>query len=145
MSRLGEPEHLLFVEEGGGVGASCCLGEGCSLEKTQVAAAPGRWRGDGDALLQPHHIPDSELHARSSTKLSTHLGEKKEKRLLMREWMLVCIVGDRLVGFEGRGRGREKVGVLFGWEAGCVWWLFGDLGGWPLNSTSPFIHSFGFG
>jgi hypothetical protein len=58
------------------------------------------------------------------------LGEK-EKRLLMREWMLVCIVGDRLVGFEERG--REKVGVLFGWEAGCVWWLFGDIRGVALK------------
>lgn len=97
MSRLGEPEHLLFVEEGGGVGGSSrrrCLGEGCSLEETQVAAVPGRWRCDGDALLQPHHIPDdSELHGHSRTattsssaKLSTHLGlGEKKSRLLMGE------------------------------------------------------------
>lgn len=42
----------------------------------------------------------------------------------------VCIVGDSLVGFEDGGE-REKVGVLFLWEAGYVWWLFGGLGGGP--------------
>lgn len=30
-----------------------------------------------------------------------------------------------------RGEEREKVGVLFWWEAGYVWWLFGGLGGGP--------------
>jgi hypothetical protein len=46
----------------------------------------------------------------------------------------VCIAGDddSLVGFEDAGE-REKVGVLFWWEAGCVWWLFGGLEGAALK------------
>lgn len=52
--------------------------------------------------------------------------------------MLVCIVGDRLVSFEERGRLGERRWVCF---SGGRQWLFRGLGGWPLNSTSPFIHS----
>lgn len=94
MRSLGEPEHLLLVKEWGGVGSSG-LGEARSLERTQVAL-PRRWRGAGDASLQPHHI--SELHVRSTsgTEPCTHFGEK-EKMLVRVE--VVCIVGDSLVWF----------------------------------------------
>jgi hypothetical protein len=145
--RLGEPEHLLLVEERGGVGGGC-LGEACSLEKTQVAVS-GRWPGGGgDALLQPHHIPDSELHGHStssgSTELSAHQGEKKRLTGGSGCWRASPGTGngDRLVGLEAGGCGL--LAFLVGGRGLCGG-LFGGLEGWPLNSTGPFVRSFVFG
>ena len=121
----------------GSSSSSSCLGEACSLEETQVAL-PGRGRGAGDALLQPHHF--SELHGRStsSTELGgTHLGEERRLRLMRvsgTKVEVVRIVGDRQPGwFLRMVEGGEKVGVLFWWEAqaGYAWWLFGGLGDVP--------------
>ena len=146
--RLGEPEHLLLVKEGGGVGGSSrSLGEACSLEKTQVAV-PGRWCGDCDALLQPQHISDSELHGHStssgSTELSAHQGEKKRLTGESGCWRASPGTGngDRLVGLEAGGCGL--LAFLVGGRGVCGG-LFGGLEGWSLNSTGPFVRSFVFG
>jgi hypothetical protein len=92
---LREPEHLLFIQEGGGVGCSSSLGEAASPEDTHVAVLGG-WHRDTEAL-QPHQLLELHGGAGSSRGESggAHLGRAREES---RAWVVaveVCIVRDR--------------------------------------------------
>jgi hypothetical protein len=111
---LGEPEHLLFIQERGGVGCSSSLGEAASPEDTHVAVLGG-WHRDTETL-QPHHL--LELHgspgsSRGGGSGSAHLGRAREES---KAWVVaveVCIVGDRTGWLVSRCKmEREKVAVL---------------------------------